>query len=463
MAEGKTKKRVIILGAGVTGLSAGIRFLDSGCDVCILEKAEHPGGLARTVVRGNYRLDIGPHHLFSQNDAILQEMIDLFDKEELVSFSRDAKIFFYDRFLDYPLTAKNVLLHMGLRHAFLSSASYIWTAFKKLFMRNSREDNFQDWASNSFGGYLYDIFFKPYTEQFWGIPCDELSVDCVPQVVKMSFLTTLKMIFLKQYEKESLSIAERETSLILFYPVKGIGAIVDKLEESFLSKGGTLKLNCSVSELTSNTDGTFTLNYQNETEPTMDEASHVISSIPISSLVRVLRPVPPASVLQSAKSLEYLSTIVLYIVIPDRDVLNCAYLYMMDRPYNRASNINHFHRQLSPEGENMLALEITCHFNDKTWKSSDDELFEKCIEHLESDGFVDRDEVKQFFTVRIKCAYPFYRLGYRKNLTAIFEYFKQVPGLTLAGRTGAYKYMDIDQCLEDTSNMVKGFKADGTL
>jgi|TARA_B100000959_G_scaffold137420_1_gene144460 protoporphyrinogen oxidase len=463
MAEGKTKKRVIILGAGVTGLSAGIRFLDSGCDVCILEKAEHPGGLARTVVRGNYRLDIGPHHLFSQNDAILQEMIDLFDKEELVSFSRDAKIFFYDRFLDYPLTAKNVLLHMGLRHAFLSSASYIWTAFKKLFMRNSREDNFQDWASNSFGGYLYDIFFKPYTEQFWGIPCDELSVDCVPQVIKMSFLTTLKMIFLKQYEKESLSIAERETSLILFYPVKGIGAIVDKLEESFLSKGGTLKLNCSVSELTSNTDGTFTLNYQNETEPTMDEASHVISSIPISSLVRVLRPVPPASVLQSAKSLEYLSTIVLYIVIPDRDVLNCAYLYMMDRPYNRASNINHFHRQLSPEGENMLALEITCHFNDKTWKSSDDELFEKCIEHLESDGFVDRDEVKQFFTVRIKCAYPFYRLGYRKNLTAIFEYFKQVPGLTLAGRTGAYKYMDIDQCLEDTSNMVKGFKADGTL
>jgi hypothetical protein len=43
-------------------------------------------------VRGNYRLGIGPHHLFSQNDAIPQRMIDLFDKEELVSFSRDAKI-----------------------------------------------------------------------------------------------------------------------------------------------------------------------------------------------------------------------------------------------------------------------------------------------------------------------------------------------------------------------------------
>ena len=31
MVEGKKNKRVIILGAGVTGLSAGIRYLDNGC------------------------------------------------------------------------------------------------------------------------------------------------------------------------------------------------------------------------------------------------------------------------------------------------------------------------------------------------------------------------------------------------------------------------------------------------
>ena len=466
MAEGKTKKRVIILGAGVTGLSAGIRFLESGYDVCILEKTDHPGGLARTVVRGNYRLDIGPHHLFSQNEAILKEIIALFEEDELVSFSRDAKIFFHDRFLNYPLTAKNILLHMGLKHAIFGSLSYIWTAtghFKNLLITAPDEDTFQHWARNNFGGYLYNIFFKPYTEQFWGIPCEELSVDCVPQVTKMSFLKTLKMVFLERFQKESLSIAERETSLTLFYPVKGIGAIVEKLENSFLSKGGTLKLNCAISELISNEDNTFTLNYQSGAESTTDEAAHVVSSIPISSLVRILKPTTPANVLQSADSLEYLSTIVLYVVIPERDVLGCAYLYMMNKPYNRVSDANRFHHKLSPEGENMLALEITCHFNDKTWESSDDELFEECIDHLESDGFVNRDEVKQFFTVRIKRAYPFYRLGYRKNLTAVFEHLKQFPHLTLAGRTGAYKYMDIDQCMEDTANLVSRIKKEGAI
>ena len=84
LVDGEKKKRVIILGSGVTGLSAGIRFLKSNCDVCILEKADHSGGLAKTVVRGEYRLDIGPHHLFSQNEEILQEILDLFDNNLLL-------------------------------------------------------------------------------------------------------------------------------------------------------------------------------------------------------------------------------------------------------------------------------------------------------------------------------------------------------------------------------------------
>ena len=462
MAEGSTSKRVIILGAGITGLSAGIRFLGSGCDVSILEKAGHPGGLAKTEVRGNYRLDIGPHHLFSQNETVLKEITDLFERDELISISRDAKIYFYDRFLNYPLTAKSVLFHIGLKHAFFASMSYIWLAFRKVFFRNSSKDNFQDWARDNFGHYLYNIFFKPYTEQFWGIPCKELSVDCIPQVSKMSFGKTLKMIFLKRFEKESLSVAERETSLTLFYPVKGIGEIAKKLTDVFLSKGGTIELNCTVSEIISDEGETLTLHYQNGTVKTQDKAAHVISTIPISSLVQILKPAPPDVILQSAYSLGYLSTIVLYIVIHDRDVLDCAYLYIVDRPYNRVSNINRFHRQLSPEGENVLALEITCHFNDDTWESSDDELFEKCIAHLESDGIIRRDEVKQFFTIRAKNTYPFYRLGYGKHQMKIFKHFEKTP-ITFVGRTGAFKYMDIDQCMEDTADLVKRFKTEGVI
>ncbi len=94
MAEGEANIKVIILGAGVTGLSAGIRFLENGYDVYLVEKAQQVGGLAKTVVRGNYLLDLGPHHLYSKNESTLNEMLNLFEDDEIIPISLEAKILF---------------------------------------------------------------------------------------------------------------------------------------------------------------------------------------------------------------------------------------------------------------------------------------------------------------------------------------------------------------------------------
>jgi protoporphyrinogen oxidase len=464
LVDDEKKKQVIILGAGATGLSAGLRFIDRGHDVVILEKAEHPGGLAKTITRGEYRLDIGPHHLFSQNEEILKEIIDLFEKDELAVFNRDARLYFHDRYLDYPLTAKNVLFHMGFKNAFLCSASYIWTVVRRLFIKQEKEETFTTWIKNNFGNYLYKIFFKPYTEQFWGIPCEELSIDCIPLASKMSFMKTLKLLFIKPFNKESLAVGERDTTLILYYPIKGVGEIVKKMRDSFLAKGGKMELSCKVSNIASINDGSFTVHYQTKTEENMEvSATHIISTIPIPNLVQILTPAAPAVINESAEKLEYLSTIVLYIVIPDRDVFDCAYLYLVDRPFNRISNVNRFHPDLCPKDENMLALEITCHFNDKTWNSSDEELFGLCLPDLIADDFISESEVKKYFSIRVKSAYPFYKLGYREHLDIIREHFEGMPNLVIAGRTGAFKYMDIDQCMEDTAELANRFDKSGRI
>ncbi|MDC0206197.1 FAD-dependent oxidoreductase [Nitrospinae bacterium] len=460
----KSKKNIIILGAGATGLSAGLRFIDRKYNVILLEKADHPGGLAKTITRGEYRLDIGPHHLFSQNEDILKEIIDLFEKDELAIFNRDARLYFHDRYLDYPLTAKNVLFHMGFKNAFLCSVSYIWAVVRRFLVKQKNEETFTTWIQNNFGSYLYKIFFKPYTEQFWGIPCEDLSIDCIPLASKMSFMKTLKLIFVKKFNKESLSVGERDTTLTLYYPKKGVGEIVKKMHDSFITKGGKMELGCNLSNIACADDGSFKVYYQTKVKENIEtRATHIISTIPISNLVEIMTPAAPAIITESAKKLEYLSTIVLYIVIPDRDVFDCAYLYLVDRPYNRVSNVNRFHPDLCPDNENMLALEITCHYNDNTWNGSDEELFELCIPYLEKDNFIIESEVKQYFSIRVKSAYPFYKLGYRKHLEKIREHFEKIPNLVIAGRTGAFKYMDIDQCMEDTAELANRLDKKGTL
>ncbi len=443
-----------ILGAGISGLSTGIKLLERGYSVTILERSDFVGGLASTAVRDGYRLDIGPHFITSQNNEVLREILGLFSEDELTSFSRSAKILFGKRFLDYPLTARNVLTQMGIRHAVSAAISYLWMAIRNLGpARPDAEANFENWAKNNFGNYLFKIFFKPYTEQFWGVHCNELSLDCVPLVTKMSFLKTLKMLFMRKFQRSSLSIAERETTLPLYYPRKGFGEVAIKLREKFTALDGSLKTSCEVSCLRSS-DAGFRIKFRHDGKEQELNSSRLISTIPIPVMLGLLDPPAPEAVVSSAQKVNYLSVIVVYLVVGDLDVFDSSYLYLLGRPYNRISNIRRFCASLCPDDENIIACEMTCHFDDRTWKMSDDELTRLVINGMQEDGFLKDGDVNKSYVLRRRHAYPFYTVDYKDHLQAVRSYLNTIPGLISLGRTGGFKYMDIDQCIEDASTFV---------
>lgn len=51
---------VVVVGAGLSGLSAAMHLIAAGCSVTVLEDADVPGGHAAPVLAGRYRLDTGP-------------------------------------------------------------------------------------------------------------------------------------------------------------------------------------------------------------------------------------------------------------------------------------------------------------------------------------------------------------------------------------------------------------------
>ncbi|KUL54087.1 MULTISPECIES: phytoene desaturase family protein [unclassified Streptomyces] len=57
--EGPTS-RVVVVGAGLSGLSAALHLLGAGREVTVVERAAHPGGRAGLLERGGYRFDTGP-------------------------------------------------------------------------------------------------------------------------------------------------------------------------------------------------------------------------------------------------------------------------------------------------------------------------------------------------------------------------------------------------------------------
>ena len=120
-------KEVVIIGGGITGLSVAWRLIDKGFKVKILEADDRVGGLAKSIKIDNYYFDIGPHSFFSEDKEVFDSIMSLFKGEEsAMPFSkRTVKMWFRNRYVDYPLSAKSVLFQMGIMSPILSFLSWL--------------------------------------------------------------------------------------------------------------------------------------------------------------------------------------------------------------------------------------------------------------------------------------------------------------------------------------------------
>ena len=66
-------KNIIIVGAGPAGLTAAYEILkNSNYKPIILEESSYIGGISRTAVYKNNRMDLGGHRFFTKNEEVLK-------------------------------------------------------------------------------------------------------------------------------------------------------------------------------------------------------------------------------------------------------------------------------------------------------------------------------------------------------------------------------------------------------
>ena len=105
-------KPTVVLGAGPAGLTAGYLLAKEGLPVIVLEAHEKVGGLAMTEERDGYRFDLGGHRFFTKSkevDDLWHEVLD----DEFLLRPRMSRIYWNQRFLDYPLRGPDVIRKLG--------------------------------------------------------------------------------------------------------------------------------------------------------------------------------------------------------------------------------------------------------------------------------------------------------------------------------------------------------------
>jgi len=409
----------IILGAGITGLSAAYMLKD----VVVYEKDAEIGGLAKTIRFDGFSFDLGGHRFFTGKEKIANFVKELMG-DELLEVNRVSKIYKDGRFLDYPLSA-TVLLSNNPFRLLKILISYLIRKKKPL-----EEYSFREYIINHFGDELYSYYFQGYTEKILGISCGRISKEWAnARIPNLSLKRVIKHALFKNEAVKSFTDK-------FLYPRKGIGTICAKL-----AQGLNIELDSEVTGLNYSKDA-ITSVIVNGREI---ECKNLISTIPLTSLIKMLKP--PKSVTDAAERLSWRDLICIFLVVGRKKATSAHWIYFPgEEVFGRLHEPKNWSPLMAPVEKTGICLEIFCNKGDDFWKSSDEALIGMVKKSLVL--FKD-DEIEDYVIKRIENAYPIYRVDFQKNVSMIMDYLARYKNLYLAGRTGTFKYLNMDDCIEE--------------
>ena len=170
-------KDVIIIGAGIAGLSAGFELYKNNIDFQILETSERVGGNIETLKIGDYLIESGPHTFSSTSKETLELVKDLGIEDLLQAAHPKAKKRYIYR--NNQLIAIPAGLKEFIKTDILSREGKM-TLLEELFIKKEeKEETVQDFSERRFGREVLKNFIQPYLNGVFAGDVQKLSADAV--------------------------------------------------------------------------------------------------------------------------------------------------------------------------------------------------------------------------------------------------------------------------------------------
>ena len=434
-----------IIGAGPAGLTAAYLLAKKGVAATVFESdPRYVGGISRTERYKGFHFDIGGHRFFSKSKQVEDLWTEILPDDLLVR-PRSSRIYYQGKFFNYPLRGAEALWKLGPLEATRCVLSY---ARARLTPQRS-PCSLEDWVVSRFGRRLFEIFFKTYTEKVWGMSCKEISADWAAQRIKG--LSLVEAALRALFPRRNRGGEVVKTLIDSFrYPRKGPGMMWEACAEKVRARGGQLVMGTKVTELAHDA-GRWIVTASRQGVREQIVAEHVVSSVPLRNLARMLRPSLSQRALDSAGALRYRDFLTVMLVLEDARRFDDNWIYIHD-PGVKVGRIQNF-KSWSPEmvpdpSLCCYGLEYFCFEGDGLWTSSDKGLLALAADELEKIGLAARGEVLDGCVVRQPKAYPVYDASYTANVDVIRREMKErFPTLHLTGRNGMHKYNNQDHSM----------------
>lgn len=262
-----TKKRIAVIGAGFTGLSAAFRLQQRGHEVTVFEKRDHPGGMSGGFKEKTWEwtLDEYYHHWFTSDSHVLKLAAEI--GHETIVRTPTTSVYVEGRLYQFD-SPRNILLFPKL------------SLFDKLRM------------AAVIGFIRYDPFWQPLE----GVNASSF----LPKVMgekayKMIWEPQFVNKFGKYAEEVSLAwfwarIRKRTQSLV--YPTGGFLSFAQHLADVIKKRGGRIYYNTEIIELISKNNSQLKYKEIGNWKFEIENYDLVVITLPSSSFLKIAPQLP---------------------------------------------------------------------------------------------------------------------------------------------------------------------------
>lgn len=419
--------RVVIVGAGPTGLGAAYRLQELGYrDWTVYERNSHVGGLASSHLdAAGFTHDIGGHVMFSHY-KYFDDLVDRMLGADFTELLRESWIWMCDRWIPYPL--QNNIRHLP--------AEVLLECLEGLVDVQNREPrtatNFGDWVNATFGAGIARHFMRPYNLKVWAHPLEMMSKEWISE--RVSVIDLKRVLANVIHGRDELSWGPNNK---FKYPLYGG---TGGLYQPFMRYvGDQVLLNREVVEID------LERKRIRLADGGEDHYDVLLSAAPIPELLKIMRPFPVAA-MAAAGGLHHSHGLVVGVGIEGPCPSNKCWTYFPESncPFYRVTYLSNYSPKIAPEGHFLLLTETS-------W-SDHKTVDRRAIVDDVVDGLVatrliqpeDRKRIVSTHTTEVEYFYPVPTLTRDAALAEIHPFLRG-HGIHSRGRFGAWRY--------ETSNM----------
>jgi protoporphyrinogen oxidase len=409
--------KVLIIGAGVAGLSAAWHARQRGHEVLVLEEKKRWGGLLDHFELNGFRFDNGVHFAFSSNEKFQA----LLDQTDYITHRPEPYNYENGRWLKHPV--QNNLYPLPVEEKIEAIKGFIERPGQ-----TETHEHYRQWLDQQFGTVIAERFPARYTEKYWTVPATQLSTEWVGKRLYRPSLNEVLLGAMSENTPQTYYLKE-----MLYPSTGGFRSFLDPLTEDLVLRTGNKVVVVNPRR-----------KFVELSDGTREYYDLLASSAPLPELVKMIDNLPDA-VKDAADSLWATSIALVSLGFNQPQAGDHLWFYIYDQdilpsrvhaPYRKSADN-------APPGKSSLQFEIY-YSRYKPLTFSPEELTEQVIAAAEKLKLASKETVVAVDYRLLPYAFVVFDRGMTGRRNFVLDQIRGL-GIVPLGRFGLWDYLWSDQ------------------